>query len=143
MSTEARTHDISLSGCHISDLDNWTRILNQTISAAHPRTAGSRYTNVDVLLLSWEDDDLGVATEIQELDDVFHQVYGYKTEQWKIPSIQSHIALVRRILDSLADSASRDRLSIVYYGGHGYMSHQRDCVWLSQVYQTPFRLPCY
>ncbi|KAL8894852.1 MAG: hypothetical protein Q9192_004005 [Flavoplaca navasiana] len=77
------------------------------------RTAGSRYTDVDVLLLSWEDDDLGVATEIHELDDVFHYVYGYKTKQWKIPSIQSHIALVRRILDSLAESASRDKLSIV------------------------------
>ena len=133
MSIEERTHDISLTGSHISDLDTWARILNQTISAAHPRTARSRYTGVDVLLLSWEDDDLGVATEIHELDDVFHHVYGYKTKQWKIPSKQSHIALVRRILDSLDESASREKLSVVYYGGHGYMSHQRDCVWLSQV----------
>ncbi|KAL8649045.1 MAG: hypothetical protein Q9226_005742 [Calogaya cf. arnoldii] len=133
MSIQERTHDISLTGSHVSDLDAWARILNQTISAAHPRTGGSRYTDVNVILLSWEDDDLRVVTEISELDHVFRYLYGYKTEQWKIPSIQSHIALVRRILDLLAVSASRDKLSIVYYGGHGYMGHQRDCTTLCQA----------
>lgn len=134
MSGQERTHDISLVGSHVEDLVAWGRILTQTISAAHPRAGGgSRYTDVNVLLLSWEDDDLGVATEISELDDVFRYVYGYRTEQWKIPSTQSHIALVRRVLDLLTDSASHNKLSIVYYGGHGYMNRQRDCVWLSQV----------
>ncbi|KAI4286207.1 MAG: hypothetical protein L6R38_000103 [Xanthoria sp. 2 TBL-2021] len=140
MSGQERTHDISLVGSHVKDLAEWARILTQTISAAHPRAGGSRYTDVKVLLLSWEDDDLGVATEISELDDVFRYVYGYTTDQWKIPSTQSHIALVRRILDLLADSASRDKLLIVYYGGHAYMNDQRNCVWLSQVSRIANRI---
>ena len=131
MSIQERTHDISLVGSHVKDLDAWARILNQSISASHPRAAGSRYTDVIVLLLRWEDDDLDVATEIAELDDTFRSVYGYRTEQWKIPSRQSHIALVRRILDLLAHPASGDKLLIVYYGGHGYMNDQRDCVWMA------------
>ncbi|KAL8920844.1 MAG: hypothetical protein Q9208_006016 [Pyrenodesmia sp. 3 TL-2023] len=85
---------------------------------------------MNVLLLSWEDDDLGAATEVSELDFVFRHIYGYTTDPWKIPSTQSHIALARRILDLLIESASRDKLLIVYYGGHAYMNDQRDCVWL-------------
>lgn len=131
MSIQERTHDISLVGSHIKDLDAWASILNQSISASHPRAAGSRYTDVIVLLLRWEDDDLDVVNEISELDDTFRSVYGYRTEQWKIPSTQSHIALVRRILDLLTHPATGDKLLIVYYGGHGYMNDQRDCVWMA------------
>ncbi|KAL8756996.1 MAG: hypothetical protein Q9199_002538 [Rusavskia elegans] len=140
MSGQERTHDISLVGNHVKGLAEWAEILTRTISAAHPRAGGSRYTDVKVLLLRWEDDDLGVATEISELDDVFRYVYGYRTDQWKIPSSQSHIALMRRILDLLADSASRDKLLIVYYGGHAYMDDQRNCVWLSQVSRIANRI---
>lgn len=130
MSVQERTHDISLAGQHVKDLDALATTLNQALSAAFPRPSGSRYSDVSVLLLSWENDDLGVATEISELDSVFRTVYRYRTDQWRIPSIQPHIALLRRILDSVIESASSDRLLIVYYGGHGYMNEQRDCVWL-------------
>lgn len=130
MSVQERTHDFSLTGNHVKDLDAWAQTLNQAVSAAFPGAGGNRYTDVNVLLLSWEDDDLGVATEVSELDFVFRHVYGYRTDQWKIPSTQSHIALARRILDLLTDSASSDKLLIVYYGGHAYMNDQRDCVWL-------------
>lgn len=131
MPVHERTHDISLTGKHLGNLDALTKVLNQSVSAGFPRTGGNRYLEVNVLLISWQDDDLGVATELSELDSVFRHVYGYHTDQWKIPSTQSHIALARRILDLLVTASSTDKLLIIYYGGHGFMNDQRDCVWLS------------
>ncbi|KAL8815419.1 MAG: hypothetical protein Q9223_005443 [Gallowayella weberi] len=130
MSVLERTHDFSLTGKHVKDLDSLLKILNQSLLAAFPRASGSRYSDVNVLLLSWEDDDLDVVTEITELSTVFSQVYGYETDHYRIPSTQSHIALARKILESLLASDSSEKLLIVYYGGHGYMNDQRDCVWL-------------
>ena len=88
---------------------------------------------MNVLLLSWEDDDLRVADELSELDSVFRHVHGYLTDQWKIPRTESHVALARRILDSLVASDSSDKILIVYYSGNGFMIDQRDCVWLREM----------
>ncbi|KAL9596662.1 MAG: hypothetical protein Q9219_005657 [cf. Caloplaca sp. 3 TL-2023] len=81
-------------------------------------------------IATWANDDLGVATEIDELEFLFQHMYQYRTDQWKIPDHRSHNALVRRIMQSLEDFESSDKLFIVYYGGHGYMNEDRQCVWL-------------
>ncbi|KAL8721476.1 MAG: hypothetical protein Q9225_001855 [Loekoesia sp. 1 TL-2023] len=130
MASEAKTHDISLTGHHLKDVKALSEVLNQALSSAFPRSGQGRYSDVYVLLLSWEDDDLGVATEIAELDYVFRKIYRYRTDHWRIPSMQSHIMLVRRILQALEEARSSDTLLIFYYGGHGYMNEHRDCVWL-------------
>ncbi|KAI4128143.1 MAG: hypothetical protein LQ338_002880 [Usnochroma carphineum] len=130
MATKARTHDISLIDSHVKDVKTLCEILSQAVSAAFPRAGGSRYRNANVLLLSWENDDLGVATEVDELDEIFRDVYRYQTDQWRIPSNKSHNALVRRIMQALEKAESVDELLVVYYGGHGYMNEDRQCVWL-------------
>jgi hypothetical protein len=60
-----------------------------------------RYTAVHVLLLCWEDEDpkLPVSIEVEELRDVFKNVYNFDAEVWKIPSEGSHKLLNRKILD--------------------------------------------
>lgn len=130
MAIKDRTHDISLIGHHVKDVQAFVDTVNRAVSAAFPRASRSRYTDVYVLLISWEDDDLGVRSEIAELDAVFRDVYRYKTAEWQIPSAKSHNALVRRIMQSLEEFESGDKLFIVYYGGHGYMNDDRQCVWL-------------
>ncbi|KAL8706246.1 MAG: hypothetical protein Q9201_000683 [Fulgogasparrea decipioides] len=130
MAKHARTHDISLIDYHVTDIETLAKVLNSAVTAACPKTRGNRYREVYVLLLSWADDDLGVETEVTELEAVFQDVYGYRTGQWKIPSRTSHNALVMRILQSLQDFESSDKLFIAYYGGHGYMNDDRECVWL-------------
>ncbi|KAL9628521.1 MAG: hypothetical protein Q9204_005837 [Flavoplaca sp. TL-2023a] len=77
------------------------------------------------------DDDLGVAVEIDDLETVFRDIYGYRVERWKIPSTTSHNSLVYRIMQVLRDFESSDKLFITYYGGHGFMNDDRQCVWLS------------
>lgn len=130
MTTKDRTHDISSIDHHVKDVDTLCQVLNQALTAAFPRSSRSRYSDVYVLLISWENDDLGVVTEIDELEVLLRHMYHYRTDQWKIPSNKSHNAVVRRIMQSLEDFESTDNLLIVYYGGHGYMNEDRQCVWL-------------
>ncbi|KAL8726167.1 MAG: hypothetical protein Q9166_006884 [cf. Caloplaca sp. 2 TL-2023] len=125
-----RTHDISLIDFHVKDVEALGKVLHDAAAAAFPRSGSCLYCDVYVLLLSWEDDDLGVAAEIDDLEKVFRDIYGYRVDRWKIPSITSHNALVYHIMQSLRDFESNDKLFITYYGGHGFMNDDRQCVWL-------------
>lgn len=133
MSKFARTHDTSLIDYHVTDVAALGKVLNDAVAAACPKSSGLRYLEVYVLLLSWEDDDLGVDAEIDALEEVFRTIYGYATERWKIPSSMSHNALVFRLMQCLQHFESSDKLFITYYGGHGYMNDDRQCVWLWYV----------
>ena len=124
------THDTSLLPFHIKDLATFGQTLTEAAAAAYPTTETSvRYKAVHVLLLSWVDDNLGVLEEISELDGAFTSVYGYATEQWKIPSTRSHNSLAKQLTGFLERYESEENLLIVYYGGHGYMNDNRQCVW--------------
>ncbi|KAL8783394.1 MAG: hypothetical protein Q9213_004653 [Squamulea squamosa] len=125
-----RTHDISLIDFHVRDVEALGKILDNAAAAAFPRSPSNCYFDVYVLLLSWDNDDLGVAAEIDDLEKVFRNVYGYRVDRWKIPSSTSYIALVERIMHSLRDMNTKGKLFITYYGGHGYMNEDRQCVWL-------------
>lgn len=68
-----RTHDISQVDYHIKDLRTFGEDLTNAVAGAFPK-GKSRYNEVHVLLLSWEDDRLGVMKEINELGSVFDRV---------------------------------------------------------------------
>ena len=129
-----RTHDISNAPYHVKDLRAFGEVLTNAGNAAFPNRGRSRYRGAHVLLLSSEDDDLGVIDEVTELQDVFRQSYNYETEEWKIPSNRSHNALATKILQFLNDFEAKDSLLIVYYGGHGLMNDDRQCIWSWLVY---------
>ncbi|KAL8904805.1 MAG: hypothetical protein Q9207_003028 [Kuettlingeria erythrocarpa] len=83
----ARTHDISRISYHIQDVETFGHLGNKAAGGGAFRNKRRfRYRNVYVLLLSWEADELGVISEVQELDDVFTQTYRFQTEQWRIPN---------------------------------------------------------
>ena len=54
-----RTHDIALIDHHVKNLETFGQVLTDAAVAAFPRDGRSRYKEVHVLLLSWEDDNLG------------------------------------------------------------------------------------
>ena len=134
-----RTHDISLINYHVKDLQSFGERVTEAAAAAFPNSFGHedalygrakcRYKRVHVLLLSWEADDLGVAKEIAELKDTFDKIYHYEVEHWKIPSNRSHNSLNRRLTNFIDDYEGEDTLLILYYGGHGYMNDDRQCIW--------------
>lgn len=124
-----RTHDISNASYHVKDVKALGKVLTEAGHAAFPNRGRSRYKEAHVLLLSWEDDDLGVIDEVNDLQDVFRQTYNYETEVWKIPSKRAHNSLATRIVQFVADHDARDSLLVLYYGGHGLMNDDRQCLW--------------
>ncbi len=129
LARRSRTHDISNISYHLKDLDAFGDIVTKAATAAFPNRARSRYRHVYSLLLSWDEDELGVIAEVQELDDVLSQTYNFRTERWKIPSSSSHNALAFRLMEFVRDYDDDEHLLIVYYGGHGHMNDDRQCVW--------------
>jgi hypothetical protein len=92
--------------------------LNDAIQAAWPKRDEIRYSRVFVLLLSWEDDDLGVWTEIDSLQKVFEDMYHFAVTRFEIPSLKSNME-VHKCIMSFLENDTKDTLRIVYYGGHG------------------------
>ncbi|KAL2043780.1 hypothetical protein N7G274_003299 [Stereocaulon virgatum] len=128
----SKTHDTTMAPYHIEDLATFGEWLNNATAAAFPRVpSSSRYREVYALLLSWEEDNLGIIGEIRQLDDVLKDVYHYETGQWKIPNTRSHNSLASRLTTFLNEHESKDNLLIVYHGGHGHMNDIRQCVWSS------------
>jgi hypothetical protein len=89
---------------------------------------GSRYRKVEALLLRWEDDDMDVKYELEDLEEVFKQ-YGFHTEKWLIPSIDSHLELNIQCANFVKKHGSEDCLIIVYYGGHASINAARQSTW--------------
>jgi len=50
---------------------------------------GSRYQRVQVLMVYWAEDDLGVIDEIDMLGDVFCDLHQYEVSVYIIPSYQT------------------------------------------------------
>ena len=88
----------------------------------------SRYTHVDVLLLRWADDDLGVGEEIEKLDELLRFRFNFSTRPWCIPRNNSQEELMKEILRFTMNKMPGDLL-ILYYGGHADDSELQTCVW--------------
>ena len=96
-----------------------------------PLRPTSPYSHVDVLLLQWEDGDLMVDGETQELEKVFANGCNFATHRWNIPSTDPEGKLINRILEFKWGKTDNDLL-ILYYGGHaGGDSHR--CIWAATV----------
>ena len=91
----------------------------------------SKYRNVQVLLVQWEDEDLGVDDEVAKLDAVFSSThpkgYNYHTQRYSIPNEESEDRLTVRLLD-FRRGATEEDLLILYYAGHAAGSAQ-ECIW--------------
>ena len=103
---------------HLQHFELWD---SSRASKAHPAYP---YTAVNVLLLDWEEDDLGVASIIPELFDVFHNAFGFDAACYSIPSERSYQALESQLQQFKQRFSSEGRLLIVYYNGHGYLDLQ-------------------
>lgn len=123
-SLSSQTHDSSFVKYHISGIQKLGADLDAAVKAAWPTRESIRYSKVQVLLLSWEKDDLGVAKEIAPLRKVFEKRYHFHVHQYLIPSPDSETnvdplrSLNRQVSDFLDAFDQQDTLIIVYYAGH-------------------------
>lgn len=120
------THDTALMALadeHIPSIEKFGEDLQVAITAAWPTRHGNRYEEAHVLLLSWEDDNLGVEREIRRLKHVFSVLYRFDVQEFKIPSKTPGKATTSRISDFL-ENDSPSSLLIVYCAGHAHLSNQ-------------------
>ena len=94
----------------------------------------SKYHRVQVLLVQWEDEDLGVDEEVGKLEAVFSRGhpkgYNFHTQRYSIPNDRSEDQLALRLMDFRKGATDKDLL-IVYYAGHAGGSAQ-ECIWAAK-----------
>ncbi|KAG4442441.1 hypothetical protein IFR05_002043 [Cadophora sp. M221] len=121
---EFSTHDTSRAGFHHRDLAAFSEDVNNAAKRAFPNRGRSRYGTVNVCLIRWEDDELGIQQELSTLDIVL-QDYGFQTNVFLIPALNSHWDLMRKTLDFIQVYDNDQNLFVLYYSGHGRINGAR------------------
>lgn len=104
---------------------------NKTLEG-HYRNGKTGYQRVGVLFLTWEEDDLQCKeTEVDALRELFAKEFKYETDYFQIPKARWQTALQKRIADMFYEYDSPDCLTIIYYGGHGYVGEETRSLKLS------------
>lgn len=81
-------------------LEGFQNAVRTAYDKARPKDMFSRYSNVYVLLLSWEyvKPEEPFSREVEALKKVFEKGYKFSVEVWKIRRHKSHYALARKIM---------------------------------------------
>jgi hypothetical protein len=120
---------------------------NRALRDAFPIHRRPRNATASVLILRWEDDDLGVNDELVRLREVFDELYRFETEIWEIPSWRSAQELSNKVYEwkhqyceDQACPGEQLPLLIVYYGGHAEKI-ENSCRWRRcEDFPNEFRL---
>lgn len=81
-----------------------------------------------MLLLRWEDDEMNVDWEVEDLEKVFMK-YGFGTERWLIPRKNPHLRLMSKAIELVELHNDQDDLVIIYYAGHALINNSRQATW--------------
>ena len=82
---------------------------------------------MDVLLIRWAADDLGVVQEIGKLEKVFKIQYSFSTAHCVLPNEDAEDHLTREICN-FRKGKGLDHLLILYYAGHAG-GDPSECIW--------------
>ncbi|KAK5659870.1 hypothetical protein OQA88_13333 [Cercophora sp. LCS_1] len=108
----------------INKFDSAIKTLSAKVEERWP-TRHTPYLAVSVLLIQWEEDDLGVVKEILELRDLLTRFFRYKVEVWSIPR-GTHRSIYKAIfnkLDEFTQNGNNDMTLLwIYYAGHAMQS---------------------
>lgn len=96
-------------------LDQFSSDLETAINHA---TQLKSYRKTAVIAFHWENDDIGVEPLERELLDVFKSVYGFETESFTIPLVESQFKLLEHLVSWSRRSSGEDTLRIYVYSGH-------------------------
>jgi hypothetical protein len=95
----------------------------------------SRYTDVEVVLMRWGDDNrLGVSCELEDLCKVFTKGFGFKSRIWLIPTEDPLPDIMGKTLTLVKEAGTEGKLLVVYYAGHAAMNEARQQVWFRYVF---------
>ena len=103
--------------------------LSQSLQSGFPHSG--EYDSINVLLVYWENDDMGCSEEITAVRSFFEESWRYKVHILPIPAERSQAALQSDLSQFvLLYGATARSLLIIYYGGHGDPSPDRKrAIW--------------
>ncbi|KAF2685665.1 hypothetical protein K458DRAFT_300405, partial [Lentithecium fluviatile CBS 122367] len=112
---------------------------NKSIAGCY-RDGNKEYDAVGVLLLTWRDDDMKCKEkEVDALEKVFRDEFGYQTEQYQIPPTDSSRSLFTRLNAFLRCYDSPSKLGIIYYGNESPIVDGNDLHLFAR--RTPHGVP--
>jgi hypothetical protein len=84
-------------------------------------------------MITWKEDDIGVADEVKQLAHLFRDQYNYFVWPYQIPSKAPQAELLLHIAQFIQRCGTDDgNLVILYYSGHGGRTADpmgSECVW--------------
>lgn len=122
-STDSGQILLQTDNAHLDSFEEFFQHLNLAANAALP-ISPPRYSSVHVLLLRWEDDDLGTEREVADLEKVFRDSYHYYTERYEIPTDDPTTQLEYKLNDFRRAYDDGNSLLVLYYGGHGALERR-------------------
>jgi len=131
-------HDIRKAECHFPSLVPFVNRLDAAYRHRWP-TRHNPYSHVSALLIQFQDDDLGVRSEIADLECMFRDTYHFDVDTYRIPSSKKRYHQLSAKLHDFVDDDAPGRLFIIYYGGHAKRDGSSQPIWLSSV--LPHSLP--
>jgi hypothetical protein len=145
------THPVqSKPSGHYGIFEEFRDDANKALHNAFPVHRKPRNTTASVLMLKWTDDDLGVASELARLRDVFDQSYNFETEVWDIPSQNPEGELSYKIYHwrdryckNTLNKGQQLPLLVLYYGGHAEEDIYNICKWRRWVALPQILLQSY
>lgn len=109
--------------------ESFIREAAEAAKLIYSRNNRSRYKDVSVLLLRWENDDSGIDRELESLQNIFRERFNYRTESFIIPNgNNAHVKLTGRLAQFL-EHDQPDHLLILYYAGYGFVGPDRQHYW--------------
>ena len=108
-----------------ASLDTLKHDLNDRLARALP-TNVQPYAAVNVLLLSWEQNDSNNHLDCNDFRNFLEQEYGYDCVEYQIIGgpLDREISDLLNVLADLARKSTAQSLTIIYYSGHGYSNSQ-------------------
>lgn len=105
------------------DMDVWKTKLTDELKSDFEN--GNDYTCGSILSLYWQEaDDAGYRDESDKVVQFFGSM-GFDTAVYPIPSENSHIELLTRIINLIKSQGKPGCLVVIHYGGHGDADNDR------------------
>jgi hypothetical protein len=115
---------------HLPDIPWFATDLEDAIRRQQEKQARG-YKKVHAILLKWEDGDLDVEKEIEDLEIILRHTYRYEVERWSIPlGRKAKTAFCDKIRHFLQND-DNETLYIIYYAGHGSQGFWEEGKWCS------------
>ena len=110
------------------NFEAFARHLQDAAMLIYRQTQKSPYTDVSVLLLRWEE-DVAVEPDLAALEETLREKYNFGTQRWNIPTVANPPIKLGVQMASFLEHAHPDRLFIIYYAGHSYVSPDDHLYW--------------